>query len=178
LKDFRSQLKASLTVVSYRAVADQTGVHMRFPAKLLVLAIATVATFASPTKAQNSASIVLISADHGGNIIEYALQAAEYKKDKTNLRVVGLCDSACTMYLTLPAEQLCVAPTSQFRFHAPLAANDRARKSAQDFLMAKYPRWVRDWIKYNGGLTTQLIAMDYGTSSKFLATCESVVAQR
>jgi hypothetical protein len=122
--------------------------------------------------------IIQISSDQGGSITDYMHQAVLYKNSKTRLRITGTCDSACTLYLTLPRNQLCVSPTAQFRFHAPIADNARAVSTAQRFLMAKYPKWVRDWIGGKGGLTPQLITMDYATSSKFLPVCATIVAAR
>ena len=114
---------------------------------------------------------VSISNNSGGVIARFVLKAAEYRDAGTLIRFVGRCDSACTLYLSLPSEQMCVGPNSYFRFHAPAARSARSVKFAQSFMMRQYPPWVRSWIQGQGGLSRKLITMDYAHASQFLPTC-------
>ncbi len=121
---------------------------------------------------------VIIAGDAGGNIVTYAMQAAAYKSAGTTLQVSGNCDSACTIYLSLPNSQICVTPAANFRFHAPMAGNMRAKTVAHQFVRGKYPKWVRSWIDSNGGLTAKLITMDFAFSRKHLPVCAMQTAAR
>ncbi len=121
-----------------------------------------------PVKRLKSVSIF---SNSGGSIGKFALQSAQFRKSQKLVRFTGRCDSACTLYLALPAKQMCVAPGAFFRFHAPVHANARAARFAQTYMMRKYPGWVRGWIRSNHGLTRNLITMDYRYASRFIRTC-------
>ena len=121
----------------------------------------------------NSRSIT-IAADSGGFVIDYAIKMFQMREAGTKVRFAGRCDSACTLYLALPAKQTCVDEGAYFRFHSPQAATARDIQSAQAFLMGKYPGWVRQWIKSQGGLSDQLKTMDYTYVRQFMPTCSSI----
>jgi hypothetical protein len=121
---------------------------------------------------------VSVANNSGGSVVEFAIKAASYRKSRTRLQITGRCDSACTLYLTLPRTQLCVAPGAFFRFHAPQASSQSDAKTAQNFMMRKYPGWVRQWITARGGLSRRLITMDYRYASKFVPSCTNQAAAR
>ena len=120
---------------------------------------------------------VSIANNSGGVIAQYAISAADYRNSGTFVKFTGRCDSACTLFLALPADQTCVASGAYFRFHAPFGVSDHAQRMAQNYLMSRYPTWVRQWINQKSGLTHQLITMDYNYASRFMRTCD-VVASR
>lgn len=120
---------------------------------------------------------VSISNNSGGMIVVFALQVAEYRDAGTLVKFSGRCDSACTLFLSLPKQQTCISPGAYFRFHAPAARSSRTERLAQAFLMGKYPDWVRSWIQEKGGLSNQLFRMDYAYASRFIPGCE-VIALR
>ena len=62
---------------------------------------------------------VEIGNDSGGYVAEYALRLYEMKEARQRVRFVGVCDSACTLFLALPAEQTCITESAYFRFHSP-----------------------------------------------------------
>jgi hypothetical protein len=126
---------------------------------------------------QSSPKTVSISNNSGGVIVLFALQVAEYRDAGTLVKFSGKCDSACTLFLSLPKKQTCINPGAYFRFHAPSAKSSRAKRTAQAFLMAKYPDWVRSWIQEKGGLSHQLFRMDYTYASQFIPSC-GVIALR
>lgn len=115
--------------------------------------------------------VVTIRANSGGNVARFAIRTASMRRDGTNVRFAGRCDSACTLFLGLPRDQMCVSPGAKFRFHAPTARSARTVAKAQRFLYAKYPGWVRGWIAANGGLTKRLITMDYSYARNFIKQC-------
>jgi len=127
-----------------------------------------------------SRPVVLISNNSGGkggNIAAFAADAAGYRDSGTSVQFTGRCDSACTLFLGLPSRQICVAPGAYFRFHSPTAASARAEHVAQNYMMRKYPGWVRAWIGHNHGLSHQLITMDYGYASQFVKTCPTFASR-
>jgi hypothetical protein len=120
---------------------------------------------------------VTISDNPGGSIAVFALSAAEYRSAGTQVKFTGSCDSACTLFLGLPSAQTCVTSGAAFRFHAPFGVSGNSQKMAQEYLMLKYPDWVRSWISRNNGLTEQLITMDYSYARKFMRSCDIVAAR-
>ena len=114
---------------------------------------------------------VSIFSNSGGSIGKYALRSAQLRKSNKLVRFTGRCDSACTLFLALPAKQMCVSPGAFFRFHAPVHASAQAARFAQSYMMRKYPGWVRGWIRSHNGLSRNLITMDYRYASRFIRTC-------
>ncbi len=146
--------------------------------KLFMAATLLGSTVAKAEDEPSAGAHVIIAGDTGGNIVKYALQAAAYKSSRATLLVNGNCDSACTIYLSLPAHQICVTPSANFRFHAPMAANKRAALAAHNFVRGKYPKWVTTWIDSNGGLTAKLITMDFEYARKHLPVCDVQTAAK
>jgi hypothetical protein len=126
---------------------------------------------------QSSRKSVSIFNNSGGKIALFAIKLAEYRDEGTLVKFSGRCDSACTLFLSLPKRQTCINPGAYFRFHAPSARSLRSERLAQTFMAGKYPDWVRSWIQEKGGLSNQLLRMDYAYASQFIPGCE-VVALR
>ncbi len=124
----------------------------------------------------STAAVVTVAEDLGGEIIRYLLRAAEYRESHTSLRFDGRCDSACTLFLGLPSEQICVTPEAYFRFHRPIADDPATAQEASQILMMKYPDWVKAWIDGRSGLTEELLTMDYAYARQFVKPCESTTA--
>ncbi len=117
---------------------------------------------------------VSITNNGGGVVVQYALKVAEYRDAGTLVKFSGRCDSSCTLFLSLPQNQICINPGAYFRFHSPSGANARAIRVSQSFLMKKYPGWVRNWIQVQGGLSKRLIKMDHAYASRFIPSCDRV----
>src|SRR5689334_14719095 len=110
---------------------EQSVNRNRGSAALLVLAAALLATahagqasdasLGSQGAARDFRDAVEIGADSGGFVADYALRLYEMKEVGRKVRFVGGCDSACTLFLALPADQTCLAQGAYFRFHAPTA---------------------------------------------------------
>ena len=126
---------------------------------------------ASQAEAANSVSI---SNNSGGMIVRYALKTAQFRRAGTVVKFSGRCDSACTLFLSLPKHQTCVSPGAYFRFHAPTARSSRSARMAKSYMMGKYPGWVQSWIHRNGGLNGRLITMDYAYARRFVQICSTV----
>ena len=104
-----------------------------------------------------------ITRDQGGYVEEYK---AKYKRIRdTGQRVIidGICNSACTLVLGIvPMKKICVTPRASLGFHQ--AYYDKAYTfgikvtslDGTSDLMSYYPDTVKDWIRRNGGLTTEM----------------------
>lgn len=114
---------------------------------------------------------VSVKGDNGGNIAQYIIRTEEYRKAETHVSFEGRCDSACTLYLGLAPEQICIRQNAYFRFHAPNAKSQRVRLAAKTVLMERYPDWVKDWIFLHNGLRRYLVTMDFNYASRFIQPC-------
>ena len=159
----------------------------RFAGLAILLAVLLMATaepgaranqvnFGSQAAEREFRDAVEIGNDSGGYVAEYALRLYEMKEARQRVRFVGVCDSACTLFLALPAEQTCITEKAYFRFHAPLAPSASAAAAVATYMMRKYPQWVRTWIAAQGGLSDRLATMTYAYAQNFIRTCTS--AQR
>jgi len=118
-----------------------------------------------------SLDVVTISNDRGGYVIDYIMRVVELRDSKRAVRFAGRCDSACTLLLGLPKDQTCLAPGAYFRFHAPSASSTVDAQLIERVMMSKYPNWVRLWIRNRGGLSEQIITMDFAYASQFVRLC-------
>lgn len=114
---------------------------------------------------------VSIGNDSGGVVAEYALQRARWEKAGTKVRFDGRCASACTMFLALPPENLCITRNAVFLFHTPTSPERSARVKARDYITSSYPDWVMAWIDDHGGLSRTMLRLDYRDASRHLPTC-------
>ena len=114
---------------------------------------------------------IIIGDQHGGPVVDYALQMLRWREQGTLLRFTGRCDSACTLYLALPYQQTCVTAGASFRFHAPTAETQASARLALTYMMHNYPDWVNSWIEERGGLSGELITMDYEYARQFMRSC-------
>jgi hypothetical protein len=131
--------------------------HAAMRITLLSLLLLFVAA-ATPARAE-----LHITRDHGGYVEEYK---AKYKRVRdTGERVIidGICNSACTLVLGIvPMNKICVTPKASLGFHQ--AYYDKAftfgikvtSSEGTSDLMSYYPDTVKDWIRRNGGLTTDM----------------------
>lgn len=114
---------------------------------------------------------VTIRNDRGGYVIKYALQMMKLRERKAEVRFVGTCASACTIYLALPGEQTCITERAAFNFHAPYGARGRGNAIAANYMMNAYPGWVRSWIAQNGGLSSRVLVMNFEYASRYMSVC-------
>lgn len=144
---------------------------LSFSAAAVLVASAAWGTQFLPFGGASRPRPVSIAEDSGGEIIQYLLRAAEIRENGGQVRIEGRCDSACTLYLALPGDQLCLTENAYFRFHLPLAEDAEMAEEAARILMMKYPDWVKSWISANNGLTQELKTMDFAYARQFVRTC-------
>lgn len=99
--------------------------------------------------------------DLGGGIVAYALIA----RDAT-VEVLGVCASACTLFLSSP--EVCIGPEATFIFHEPHGPN---AEWGEAFLMQSYPAWTRDWITTQGGLSSELLILPASIAAAYIEAC-------
>jgi hypothetical protein len=114
---------------------------------------------------------VSISNNKGGVILNYMTKLHQYRKNNVLVKFNGRCDSACTLYLSLPREQTCISRKASFRFHLPMHPSPKTARAAHGFMLRQYPEWVRTWIEQQGGLTRKLKTMNYTYASRFIPPC-------
>src|SRR5690349_18022216 len=72
--------------------------------------------------------------NHGGRVAEYDAEWAAHAREGARVRIVGPCQSACTVLLGhIPRSHICVTPRASFGFH--LAHLPQATRT----LWAAYP---------------------------------------
>ena len=113
---------------------------------------------ASPARAD-----LHITRDHGGYVEEYKTKYARIRDHHERVIIDGICNSACTLVFGIvPMNKICVTPRASVGFHQ--AYYDKAftfgikvtSTEGTSDLMSYYPDTVKDWIRRNGGLTTEM----------------------
>jgi hypothetical protein len=104
-----------------------------------------------------------ITRDHGGLVDEYKAKYAVIRDRGERVIIDGICNSACTLVLGIvPLNRVCVTPRASLGFH--LAYYDKSLTFGMKVtsyagtadLVSYYPETVKDWIRRNGGLTTEM----------------------
>jgi hypothetical protein len=104
--------------------------------------------------------------DHGGSVAAYDQRWADHARRGVNVRIVGPCQSACTVLLRhIPRSRICVTPAASFGFH--LAKSQRGT----DMLRASYSPDIMGWINRHGGLTHDFIWMSAPDTYRFFRKC-------
>ena len=143
-------------------------VGWRLIARVVALLATTLMAF--PAHAET------IRQNPGGQIVVFALHVAQLRAAEEPVHFDGACDSACTLFLSLPAEQLCVTPRASFGFHLPYGVGAQQNAVAADYLISQYPDWVREWIEAHGGLSHTIIRMGADEAAQHLPLCAGAMA--
>jgi hypothetical protein len=145
-------------------------------ARTVSIALAALATTAVTAGAVSEAPVFYtVSNDHGGMIVDYAIKTAQLEQTGQTVKFSGRCDSACTLYLGLNEDQLCVTPSARFGFHLPFGSSSQGNRTAASYLLKKYPGWVHGWLRANGGLSRSLKVMPYEYVSQHIKPCDTQV---
>jgi len=104
--------------------------------------------------------------DHGGIVPDYDAHWAEMARRGADVRIVGPCQSACTVLLGhIPRDHICVTPEARFGFH--LAKVERST----EILWNAYDPDIRQWINDHGGLTHDFIWMSAPDTYRYFKKC-------
>jgi hypothetical protein len=113
--------------------------------------------FAAPAPAATSTPYA-----YGGSAKKFAQDVARYRESGEQFRITGHCQSACTMFLSLP--NVCIEPRAELLFHAAKhgfattmmvnSYNTRLRKYLREHLVMESPAFHtisgRDMIRRFG----------------------------
>jgi len=103
---------------------------------------------------------------HGGRVAEYDARWSGLAARSVNVRIVGPCQSACTVLLDhIPRSRICVTPDASFGFHLA------KRESATATLWRAYPGDIRQWINQQGGLNVGFIWMRAPDTYRYFKKC-------
>jgi hypothetical protein len=128
----------------------------------VLLAVILLAFGVAPALAET----IDISDDHGGSVAHYAARWSALEARGVSVRIVGPCQSACTVLLGhIPRAKICVTPAASFGFHLAHL------KSATDTLWAAYQPDIRAWIAAHGGLRPDLMWMRAPDTYKYFRRC-------
>jgi hypothetical protein len=113
-----------------------------------------------------SAETIEVSDNHGGSVAEYDSRWAGYAARGVDVKIVGPCQSACTVLLGhIPRDKICVTPDASFGFHLAHLA------SATATLRSAYQADVRAWIEAHGGLNKDFIWLRAPEIFRFFKKC-------
>jgi hypothetical protein len=97
---------------------------------------------------------IRITSDAGGNLAAYQAKVEAVRRSGENVVIDGPCNSACTLWLTLPTSQVCVTPRARFVFHAAINSDTGLPNPREtDALWHSYPARVQIAIGKRGGLS-------------------------
>ena len=125
-----------------------------------VVAVAALLTFTLP------AGAITISNDNGGSVWTYYMEAQKH----TNVRIIGNCFSACTLYLR--AQNVCVTEKAALGFHKVYGSTKQMNDLGQQLMMREYPSKIKNWIKKNGGLTSNLKILEAPEIFQYFKKCK------
>jgi hypothetical protein len=130
------------------------------PSSLIFAALLSLAALSA------RAETIDVADDHGGSVADYDARWATHALEGANVRVVGACQSACTVLLGhIPRARICVTPEARFGFH--LAKQPQATAT----LWGAYPSDIKAWINAHGGLTTNFIWMRAPDTFRYFRKC-------
>jgi hypothetical protein len=130
------------------------------------LRYAIIAALAIVLPSIASAETIDVSDSHGGRVAEYDARWSDLAARGVNVRVVGPCQSACTVLLgRVPHSRICVTPEASFGFHQ---AN---LPGATATLWSAYSGGIRGWINQHGGLQKDFVWMRAPDTYRFFKKC-------
>jgi hypothetical protein len=127
--------------------------------RITPLALLPLLLFAAPARAE----VLHITRDHGGYVEEYKTKYQRIRAKGERVVIDGICNSACTLVFGIvPMNKICVTPKASIGVHQ--AYYDKAftfgikvtSADGTSDLMSYYPDPLKDWIRRNGGLTTEM----------------------
>lgn len=136
---------------------------MKTALRILTLLLTLMLAFAAlPARAET----INVNDNHGGSVAAYNARWAGLAARGVSVRIVGPCQSACTVLLGhIPRERICVTPAASFGFH--LAHLPQATAT----LRAAYASDITGWINAHGGLTDTFIWMRAPDTYKYFKKC-------
>jgi len=146
---------------------------MRHAALLVAAALAAALT------ASSARAMIVITADRGGLITDYAERFMSARATGERVVIDGACLSACTLVVgMLPRDKVCATPKAVLGFHSawrPTGGGRINSLTASQAMMEVYPAELRKWISRRGGLTTKMIYLQGHELAQIVPSCETSV---
>jgi hypothetical protein len=118
------------------------------------------------TLAAARAETIDVYDNHGGRVADYDARWAAFGSQSVSVRIVGPCQSSCTVLLGhIPRSRICVTPSASFGFHLAHVP------AATATLWTAYPADIKVWINQHGGLQRDLIWMRAPDIYRFFRQC-------
>ncbi|HRF09430.1 MAG TPA: hypothetical protein PL193_12430 [Xanthobacteraceae bacterium] len=111
------------------------------------LAAAALVLAAAPAIAGTSRGF-----ENGGYFTRFDPVVAEFNETRKPFRIVGLCQSACTLFLSI--RNVCVERTARFEFHAGSDGKGNILQSATQHMIDAYNPKLRRFVIQNGYMET------------------------
>jgi hypothetical protein len=146
---------------------------MRRAALLLVAAVATLS-------ASSADATMVISADRGGLISDYAARFISARDTGEQVVIDGACLSACTLVVGMvPRDKVCATPKAVLGFHSawrPMGSGKHVNSAvASQAMLDVYPAELRKWIAQRGGLSSKMIFLYGRELTEIIPPCSSSV---
>ena len=104
--------------------------------------------------------------NHGGRVAEYNARWAALGARGVSVRIVGPCQSACTVLLKhIPRSRICVTPAARFGFHQAKLPEATAT------LWSGYAADIKAWINARGGLQKEFVWMGAPDVFRYFKKC-------
>ena len=133
--------------------------------KTSIMIITTLLALA-PLPMRAAAETIDVYDNHGGSVAAYNARWSALAARGVSVRVVGPCQSACTVLLGhIPRSKICVTPNASFGFH--LAKHENMTQ----LLRQLYPGYIKGWISSHGGLTVDFKWMRAPDTYRYFRKC-------
>jgi len=114
---------------------------------------------------------IIITHDMGGSVASRYYEIEDIRASGQHVVINGQCFSACSLYLSLPPEQVCATK------RAVVGVHKATMPAGTDFLMARYPAAFRQWIESRGGLKSNMMYISGRALAKFIPPCPGNATQ-
>jgi hypothetical protein len=112
------------------------------------------------------AETIEVSDNHGGSVAQYNVRWAGYAARGVDVKIVGPCQSACTVLLGhIPRNKICVTPQASFGFHLAHLSG------ATSTLWNAYGSDIQGWINQHGGLKKDFVWMRAPDTYRYFKKC-------
>ncbi len=112
---------------------------------------------------------IRITSDHGGAFPDYVAHVEQARASGQRVVIDGPCESGCTLYLNLPAKQICATGRGSFGFHAATDGQfGLPHPETTQKIWDAYPPSVRIEIGKRGGLWLNVIRFP---ARRFVRAC-------
>lgn len=138
---------------------------------VVIAAVALLIGMSAPAAAKINTKIEkVVFYDPGGVIGTRLREIDRLRAEGKRVRIMGRCESACTLYLIMP--NTCIGQGADFRFHQAWDHRRQRADSATKLMFMLYPKRIQDWITSKGGLGPDFIWLRGDEMRKLVRACK------